>query len=159
MGVLATDNKELIYIYSDRSDLGKKMLAYAESNEKPLRAINIEKEKISDTVWLEIADILHKPLSDLFSPDLAKKIGIDNLANYNNEDLIKIIQKNPFLLQHPIAINGNKAKLIHDRFDFFRFYKKDGGNFDKSPDAIGDGEHTDTTGDEPMSNDINEIDN
>lgn len=158
MGVLATSDKELIYIYSDESDLGKKVLAYAQSSEKPLRSINIGKEKISDTVWLEIADLLDKPLSDLFAPDLAKKIGIDNLSDYDPDDLIKIINKNPILLQHPIAINGNKAKLIHDRFDFFEFYKKDGGNFNKSPEAIGNGEHNDTTGDEPMSNDIDKLD-
>lgn len=158
MGVLAISDKELIYIYSDQSDIGKKMLAYAQSSEKPVRAINIEKEKISDTIWLEIADILDKPLSELFSPDYAKKIGIDNLSDYNNEDLIKIINKNPFLLQHPIAINGKKANLIHDRFDFFRYFKKDGSNFNKSPEAIRDGEHTDTTGDECMSNNIDSDD-
>lgn len=156
MGVLATDDRELIYIYSDRSDLGKKILAYAQSSEKSLRAINIEKEKISDTVWLEIADRLNKPLSDLFSPDLAKKIGIDNLSDYDRNDLIKIINKNTILLQHPIAINGNKAKLIHDRFDFFEFFKKDGSNFDKSPEAIRNGEHKDTTGDQPMNNHVDD---
>lgn len=158
MGVLATDDKEIIYIYSDQSDMGKKMLAYTQSTDKPVRTINIEKEKISDTVWLEIADILGKPFSELFSPDLAKKIGIDNLSDYDSDDLIKIINKNPSLLQHPIAINGKKARLIHDRFDFFKFYKKDGSNFDKSPEAIGNGEHMDTTGDEGMSNNIDSED-
>lgn len=154
MGVLAINDKEIIYIYSDQSYLGKKVLAYAQSSKKPLRTINIEKEKISDTIWLEIADILDKPLWELFSPDLAKKIGVDTLSDYTNTDLIKIINKNPSLLQHPIAINGKKSKLILDRFDFFEFYKKDGSNFDKSSEAIGNGEHNDTTGDEPMNNDI-----
>lgn len=158
MGVLAISDKELIYIYSEESDIGKKMLAYAQSSDNPVRAINIEKEKISDTIWLEIADILDKPLYELFSAHYAKKIGIDNLSNYNNEDLIKIINKNPFLLQHPIAINGQKANLIHDRFDFFRFFKKAGSNFDKSTEAIRNGEHMDTTGDEGMSNNINSDD-
>ncbi|PKQ45278.1 arsenate reductase family protein [Confluentibacter flavum] len=155
MGVLATNDKELIYIYSDQSDLGKKVLPYAESSNKALRTINIEKEKISDTIWLEIADMVNKPISELFSPELLDNLGIDNLSNYNTDDLLKIVNKNPSLLQHPIAINGKKAIIINDRFDFFKFYKKDGSNFDKSPEALKNGEHLDTTGDDSMDNKIN----
>ncbi|MGE5944496.1 MAG: arsenate reductase family protein [Flavobacteriales bacterium] len=158
MGVLAINNRELVYIYSDQSDLGKKILAYAQSNDKPIRAINIEKEKISDTVWLEIADLVDKPLSELFSPELASKLGIKNLSDYETDDLLKIVNKNPSLLQHPIAINGRKAISIKDRFDFFPFYKKDGSNFDKSPEAIRNGEHTDTTRDKGMDNHIDSKD-
>lgn len=155
MGVLAIDDKELIYIYSDQSYLGKKVLAYVQSNDKALRTINIEKENISDTIWLEIADMVNKPLAELFSPELTENHGIDNVLDYNTEDLLKIVNKNPSLLQHPIAINGKKAVIINDRFDFFTFYKKDGSNFDKSPEAIKKGEHSDTTGDNDMDDVIN----
>ncbi|WP_100614991.1 arsenate reductase family protein [Confluentibacter citreus] len=148
MGVLATDDKELIYIYSNQSNLGKKVLAYAQSSDKVLRAINIDKEKISDTIWLEIADMVNKPLAELFSPELTDSHGIDNALDYNTDDLLKIVNKNPSLLQYPIAINGKKAISIKDRYDFFKFYKKDGSNFDKSPEAIKNGEHVDTTGDD-----------
>lgn len=154
MGVLAISNKELLYIYSDQSDLGKKILAYAQSSDKKLRVINMEKEKISDTSWLEIADLVDKPLNELFSPELAERHGIDNISDYETNDLLKIVNKNPSLLQHPIAIDGKKAVSIKDRFDFFEFYKKDGSNFDKSPEAIRNGEHQDTTGDESMNNSI-----
>ena len=159
MGVLATNDKEIIYIYSEKSDLGKKILAYAQSSDKKLRIINIEKEKISDTVWLEIADLVGKPLFELFSPELAEKQDIKNFSDYDTDDLLKIVNKNPSLLQHPIAIHGEKGISIKDRFDFFPFYKKDGSNFDKSPEAIRNGEHTDTTGDKGMDNHIDSKDN
>ena len=79
----------------------------------------------------------------------------DNIPNYDTDDLLKIFKKNPSLLQHPIAINGKKAISINDRFDFFTFYKKDGNNFDKSTEAIKNGEHLDTTGEKSMDNKIN----
>lgn len=145
MGILATHDRELIYIYSDQSNLGKELLAYAHSSNKALRTINIEKEKISDTIWLEIADLVDKPLSELFSPELAEKHGIKHISDYGTNDLLKIVNKNPSLLQHPIAINGKKAISIKGRNDFFEFYKKDGSNFDRSPEAIKNGEHVDTT--------------
>ena len=153
MGVLATDKRELIYIYSDQSDLGKELLAYAHSTDKALRAINIEKEKISDTVWLEIADMVGKPLFELFSPEHAEREGIDTISGYDTNDMLKIINKNPSLLQHPIAINGTKAVSIKERNDFFKFYTKDGSNFDTSPEAIKNGEHVDTS-----RNDEDELD-
>lgn len=145
MGVLATDDKELIYIYSEQSKLGKEVLAYAHSDDKALRAINIDKEMVSDTVWLEIADMLNIPFPELFSPELAESHGIDNIADFNTNDLLKIINKNPSLLQHPIAINGKKAIVIKERNDFFKLSKKDGSNFNHSPEAIKHGEHVDTT--------------
>ncbi|WP_111310016.1 hypothetical protein [Confluentibacter sediminis] len=155
MGILAIDDKELIYIYSDQSDLGKKVLAYAQSSDKALRVINIEKESISDSIWLEIAEMVDKPLSELFSLELLDDDKKDNIPNYDTDDLLKIFKKNPSLLQHPIAINGKKAISINDRFDFFTFYKKDGSNFDKSTEAIKNGEHLDTTGEKSMDNKIN----
>ncbi len=155
MGILATDDKTLIYVYSDQSDLGKKVLAYTQSSDKALRIINIEKESISDSVWLEIAEMVDRPLAELFSLDLLDDDKTQNISTYNTEDLLKIIRKNPSLLQHPIAINGKKAIIINDRFDFFEFYKKDGSNFDKSPEAIKNGEHVDTTGEDGMNNKIN----
>ena len=50
MGVLATDKNQLIYIYSAQSDIGKKLLAYAKSTDMAMRAINIDEEKIANTV-------------------------------------------------------------------------------------------------------------
>lgn len=155
MGILATHKNELIYIYSDQSKLGKKVLAYATSNKKPMRSINIEKEKIPNSVWLEIADMVNKPIKDLFSPELTVGPGFDSSTDYNADDLLKIVNKNPSLLQHPIAILGDRAVSISDRFDFLEFYEKDGSNFDKSKEAIKNGEHKDTTNGEGMNNIIN----
>lgn len=152
MGILATDKKELIYMYSDTSNLGNKVLAYAQSINKPLRIINVEKEKIADSIWLEIAESIGKPLSELLSPELQGNKDLKNLSKYNTDDLLKIINKNPSLLEHPIGINGKKAISIKDKFDFFEFYDKDGGNFDKSREAIKNGNHKDTTSNNGMNN-------
>lgn len=156
MGILATSDKELIYIYSDQSSLGKKILAYVQSSDKALRIINIEKEKISDTVWLEIAETMNRSLAALFSPELISDAeNKDTFDKYSTDDLLKLVQKNPSLLQKPIVINGQKAVSINDKFDFFEFYKKDGSNFNKSAEAIKNAEHKDTTGDDGMNNNIN----
>ena len=59
MGILAKDNRQLILVYSEDSTLGKKMVPYVESMDKAVRLININKENLSDTIWIELVALLN----------------------------------------------------------------------------------------------------
>ncbi len=148
MGVLATDEKQFIYIYSDQSEAGKRLLAYAKSVDNPVRAINIDKEKISDTVWTEILDLLNISAKKLFGDahNLSDEVKGDEQMNTYN--WLKVIQNNPEVLATPIIIKGEHAKLVANQHDLSSFFEADGSNFDKSPQAIKNANHKDTTKDE-----------
>lgn len=122
MGVLATNNRQLIFIYSEESRIGKKALAYIQDFDKALRVININKEAISQTIWVEIAAMLQVEFGMLFSkthPFLPLK---QDEKYYSVGDWLKLINKNPSLLKYPIAIHGSHAKQIKKPQDVFKFY-------------------------------------
>lgn len=58
MSFLAKDNRQLLYIYSCESNFGREMLVYAKSIDKKIQTIDICNENISQTIWLEIADMI-----------------------------------------------------------------------------------------------------
>ncbi|WGH75380.1 hypothetical protein P8625_15105 [Tenacibaculum tangerinum] len=121
MGVLAKDNRQLLYIYSSKSVFGKEMLAYANSIDKRIQAIDICEESISQTVWLEIAEMVGVTLGELFSPEHPDAKNVGDVSDFIVEDWLKIIEHTPSLLQHPIAINCNKAVSIKQKSDMMIF--------------------------------------
>lgn len=137
MGILATDKKQIILIYSEDSSLGKKTRARVENVDLAKRIININDESISKTIWLEIAELLNTELCDLFDVD-DERI---HDKEFHTKDWLKLIDKNPALLVNPIIIKGARAKIIDDNVDVYEFIEATGSNFDKSPEAIKEGEH------------------
>ncbi|WP_299130640.1 hypothetical protein [uncultured Winogradskyella sp.] len=122
MGILAKHNRQLIYIYSEDSILGNNMLPYVKSMDKAVRLININKENLSDTIWIELAAILNIQIKQLFNKDLIPTKEKNKIGDYSNSDWLKIISNSPHILQKPIAINGSKAKIIEQKSDIFPFY-------------------------------------
>lgn len=137
MAILKTNKRQLIYIYSGTSIFGKKLLPYLSTSKKAVRVIDIDKEKISNTIWVEISKLVKKPFHKLF---FKKKINHE--TNYNTDDWIKIIQNNPSMLMYPIMISDERALQIKKRVDLFSFFTPAGGNFSKNPRAIKYGNHS-----------------
>ncbi|HKJ06159.1 MAG TPA: hypothetical protein VJ970_01695 [Flavobacteriaceae bacterium] len=154
MSILATDKKQITIIYAEDSPMGQKILPYAKSSKKPVRSINITKEPIADSIWAEIAKMLNVRIGELFSNDYLTEHDLGDPNNFSSTDWLKIIKNNPSLLQYPIAINGKKAEIVNDRFDFYQFFDADGSNFNKNPEAIKNAKHEDTTGNEDFKTTI-----
>ena len=146
MAILSRDNKQLIYIFSNDSILGKKLMPYLETSEKRVRKININKESVSDTIWIEIAGILNTPLGELFSLDVLHNTNINaDASRFTSGDWLKLVNKNPSILQRPIAINGAEAKIISSKKDLDVFFNIEGERFDKSPKKIKENNHYNNT--------------
>lgn len=141
MGQLAKNNRQLIYIFSEKSRLGKQILAYVKTINRPVRIINLDNESIADTIWIEIASMLNTSLGDLFS----KKKTIKESANLSASDWLKIINHSPSVLQRPIAINGTMAKQIKEKHQIFSFFNPTGGDLVKHTQAIQYANNRDTT--------------
>lgn len=148
MKTLASNPKQLIYIYSENSDLGKRILPYIISNELPAQTINLNKSPLSQTIWAEIIEKLNKDFVDVVDSlhDAVKNIDSDHALS--DHDWLNILKENPEIIQNPIIIHGDRVVQADSRFDFYEFLEADGSNFDKSPETIKAAEHKDTTDNE-----------
>ncbi|WP_216066182.1 arsenate reductase family protein [Pseudotamlana agarivorans] len=130
MSILARDKKQLTYIYSSKSHLGKQVLGYIQGIDKKVETIDIDKEKLGDTIWVEISDQLNVAINKLFSIEGAD---YGNTEDFDTEDWLKILNKNTELLQKPIAIVGKDVKQIVNRSEILEFFGVDSAGFEKKP--------------------------
>ena len=120
---IATDEREIVLIYNADIKNHREIYAYAKAAEKPLNALDIQKERITGTLWSEIADALGKEVKDLVHTDhstFVQKHG-ENVV-LDNDGAIKLLQNEPELFIFPIAIKGDKAieaKLYGDMTQLF----------------------------------------
>ncbi|NNE76795.1 MAG: hypothetical protein HKN31_06945, partial [Pricia sp.] len=89
-------------------------------------------EKIGDTIWVELAESLNLPLGKLFSTDHADVPEIGYVNDFNTDDWLKLINKNPIILQNPIAINGDRTMLITHRSEILKFFGVDSAGLEKT---------------------------
>ena len=64
MGTIATDNREINLYYNAETNKGMQTLAYLQSSEKKVLAIDLSKTKVTGTQWTELAERLGKPIKD-----------------------------------------------------------------------------------------------
>jgi len=128
MSILAHDKRQLTYIYSSSSHLGKQVLGYVQGINKKIEVIDITKEKISDSIWVELAENLNLPFEKIFKTE---QISNENKNNFSTDDWLKMIKKNPALLQKPIVINGDEIMLISHRSEILKFFDVDSAGLEK----------------------------
>ena len=131
MGVISTDNNELKLFYHSENSLGKQTLAYVETTEKKLLAIDISKTKVTGTQWKDLASHLGLRVDQLINkehPDYAQHY--DEKADLSEEDWLKILDKMPSVLTYPIAIIGNKYVQLKSPADFVQFIEPDSKGID-----------------------------
>ncbi len=131
MSVLARNENQITFIYSSLSPLDKKLLGYLKGTKMKVESIDIAQEQLSDTIWLEVIENLGLPFTEIFPSleDHFTDLPVDQ--NYSTDDWLKLINKNPSLLQRPIIINGDTAKLISNRSEILNFFSVDSAGLKK----------------------------
>ncbi|UWX54447.1 hypothetical protein NYZ99_16205 [Maribacter litopenaei] len=134
MGVIAMDKRQITLYYSSENSIGKQIHAYVESSQKKNLAIDISKTNVTGTQWAELADGLHKEIKDLVAmdhPDFLNTYG-EQGQDLDENDCIKILQKEPHLLKHPIAIDGNHYIELESAASFKKFMEPDSAGLNES---------------------------
>ena len=131
MTILARDKKQLTYIYSSHSHLGKQVLGYVQGTRKKVETIDIANEKIGDAIWVELAENLGVPFGEIFTAGQLKGSEKTEIEDFDTNDWLKIINKNPQVLQRPIAINGDKVIQISHRSEILKFFGVDSAGLEK----------------------------
>lgn len=132
MGVLANNDRQFTYIFSATSSIGKQGQGYAESIGGQVQILDISKTNLGNTIWVELAEKLGKDLKSLFSlehPDQRDLRGFD----LNADDWLKVLKKNPSVLQNPILVNGDEYLPATTPSEILEFFGVDSAGLDKKP--------------------------
>lgn len=133
MNLLATDKQVFTLIYSSKSHLGKQVLGYVQGVRDALRTIDVAKTPLGHAVWVDLAQALEKDLGELFSAEHVPGPPIENSTAFSTDDWLKLIDKNPALLQRPIAVKGGQVMQVGGRSEVLRFFGVDSAGLEKKP--------------------------
>ncbi len=131
MSILARNKKQITLIYCSLSPLGKQVLGYVQAADKKIETIDIAKEKLGDTIWVEIAEQLELPFNEIFNLEFVENETIENFDNFDADDWIKIVNNNPLVLQRPIAVNGHRVMQVNQRTAILKFFDVDSAGLKK----------------------------
>lgn len=123
---IATDDKEIVLIYNSDIKNHREIFAYAQSASGKLNALDITQERITGTLWSEIANLLGKEVKDLLHTDhstFVQKHG--KHVSLNNDGAIKLLQHEPELLVYPLAIKGDQVIEAHLYGDITKLFGSD----------------------------------
>lgn len=130
MGVLATNDRQLTLIYSSTSSLGKQTLGYVRAAGDKIQTVDVAKTALGNTAWVDIADGLNMSLGELLAGDHPDAISA-NKADFDTDDWLKLLKKNPDLLRKPIAINGKKYLQVDTPSEVLKFFGVDSAGLEK----------------------------
>lgn len=134
MGVISTDKNKITLYYNSESSIGKQCYAYVQASDKDILGIDISKTKVTPTQWVELASGLSievKELLDTDHPDFIQKYSKDHVSMEAN-DWLKILEKNPELVQSPVMIFGEEFHQLKSGAAFKKYLEADSANIKKS---------------------------
>jgi arsenate reductase-like glutaredoxin family protein len=135
MGVISKDKRKLTIYYHSDTSIGQQTFAYANASEKKLHAVDIAKNTVTGTQWVELAGELGKKLSELIHtdhPDFIKKHG-KNPPSMEEHHWLKILENEPQFLKYPIVIYGKEYLQIESAAAFKKFIEPDSAGLEKQP--------------------------
>lgn len=126
--MMAKNKNQINLYYHPDYSLSKQCLAVAEANKAQILPIDISKTKVSQTLWSEMANMLNLKIEDLM--DKTHDVITDNFGkepNLDDFDALKIIDKNPEVINKPIAIRGDKIIQASHAYDLAKLQNLDTG--------------------------------
>ena len=133
MKSIARNDDQLTLIYSSETRVGKRTLAHISAIEDAkLQTMDIAETKLTGTQWEEIAEGLGVKLKDLVSyEEVDEDEEKQAEGDYEDYDYINILNNNPKLFVHPVAILGDKMKKITNPTQIQEFIDVDSAGLEK----------------------------
>ena len=129
MSVLAKNHRQLTVYYDSKSELGKKVRAHAESSKLKVLPVDLLQSNLTGTEWAEVAELLGVTVDQLIDQDhpIFKEIYGEKHVELDENDAIKVLEKNPETLVFPIGIRGNRAIQVKQSNDLKSLFDSDTG--------------------------------
>ena len=117
---MKTHPKEILIYYNASSSSDRKTIAHAQSTGSKVRTLEHSKSRSTTTYW----KVLLKSL-DRHPKELLNKAHPYYQANikgreFNMHGWLNILQNNPGLIKHPIALKGTQAIVCQTPTDIYR---------------------------------------
>ncbi|MCB9222838.1 MAG: hypothetical protein R2780_10905 [Crocinitomicaceae bacterium] len=120
--MFSSSEKLITLIYHGDDHLGREILAYAQTEDLPIREIDLSKTKVSETNWALFADKLGIDIKDLVNMDHPNfKQHYDAEVDLSDHDWLKFLEHNPSTLKAPIVMIGEKIQLMYNPQDMLHF--------------------------------------
>ena len=126
----STDKKQINCIYAGGSSFSNQLEAVLKSTKSNVLTLDITKSGLANSQWAEILDKLETPMSVVID-----NTAIDtknDTADYEINDIIKILNKNPKALKGAILIKDDQLKHITSYNDVLKFYGVDSAGLEKT---------------------------
>lgn len=122
--IFANTDKEITLIYSSEDHIGKQILAYCQVESLPIHEIDLKQTKVTIMQWAELAQrmgIETKELVNTESSAYLQKFEKD--SDFDENDWLSLLEKNPDVLRAPIVMKGDKVVLMSNPQEMLQFIK------------------------------------
>ena len=117
---MKTHQREILIYYNPDKSADRKTVAHAQSTGFKIKTYSHSQAPSTTTSWKTILNNLKMHPKDLLNK--ADPYYQDNLRGkeFDDEDWLNVLKKNPNLIKSPIAISGNKAILCNTPTDIYK---------------------------------------
>ena len=133
MNSIARNDNQITLVYSSKTRLGKRTRAHVDAvKSTDLQTIDIAETKLTGTQWAELAEGLQTNIKEFVNYEEADNEEEDQVqGDYGDDDYINILNNNPELFTHPIAILGKQMLQITNPTDIQQFIEVDSAGLEK----------------------------
>lgn len=108
MGVFSDNKHEITCVYNSNNDTDRQVLGYLKAAEKQIHVIDISKETLTGTQWVELAERLNVSLKTLINEASVN----GNINGFDDDACITILRETPNAVNGAIVFTKNKAMQI-----------------------------------------------
>ena len=117
---MKTHEREIMIYYNSQSSAGKKTIAYAQSTGQKVITYEFGKSRSTTTNWTMLLTSMGKHPKELLNKAHPYYQANIKGREFNMHGWLNILQRNPELIKHPIAIKGTKAILVETPTDIYK---------------------------------------
>ncbi len=117
--------KELEIYYDNKSSSHRKTKALAYSITHYVREIDFDHYKLTKIMWGELLTLLGMKAKQLLNKADPKYQQLIARHDFNENDWLEILSKNPELIKAPIVVYHDKAILCENPNDIFKIINKE----------------------------------
>jgi arsenate reductase (glutaredoxin) len=117
---MKTHPREILIYYNSESSSDRKTLAYAESTGFKVRSYCHNNSPSTTTSWKTILESLNKHPKEIMNKAHPYYQANIKGRDFDMDDWVQIIKKNPQILKSPIAMKGQKAVICTTPSDIYR---------------------------------------
>ncbi len=105
MGVFGSNKNVLTCVYNSKRNRDIQTLGYLKASDKDLLTIDISKDTLTGTQWIELAERLEKPIQDIIDSNAIE----GDITDFDTNSCISILRENTEALNGVIVFTEGKA--------------------------------------------------